>query len=209
MSHYDAILIPGGGVRAGGELPLWVERRLEHAIERRGDAMLVALSNGTTHRPPPLDDCGFPILESVAAAQYLMRKGVTADRILTETASYDTIGNAYFSLVMHVLPRRFERLLVITSEFHMARTEMLFRWIYGLGGSFDLCFEASPNDGIEPRALASRAVKEESGRRSLPDLMGRIGSLAELHRWIFTEHAAYAAGKSSRPAVDAMLLETY
>jgi len=41
-----------------------------------------------------------------AEADYLMRNGVPADRILMETASYDTIGNAYFSLVIPVLPCR-------------------------------------------------------------------------------------------------------
>jgi hypothetical protein len=82
-----------------------------------------------------------------------------------KTASYDPIGNAYFSLVIHVPPRRFERLLVVTSEFHIRRTDTLFRWIYGLAGSFLLHFEATSNDGIDVRRN-----KDDATLRTLPDL---------------------------------------
>ncbi len=196
-------------MRAGGALPLWVERRLDRAVERRGDAWLIPLSAGTTHRPPPHDDDGFPIIESAAEANYLMRRGVPPARILMETASYDTIGNAYFSLVIHVLPRRFRRLLVITSEFHLPRTEALFRWIYSMAGSFDLHFDATPNDGIDEQTLASRHEKENTALRSLTGLRNRIHSLEDLHRWMFTEHGAYAAGKMVDRSIDPILLHTY
>jgi hypothetical protein len=66
---YDAILIPGGGVREGGLLPSWVRCRLDRALELHRGEFVIALSAGTPHRPPPLDDNGFPIFESVAAAR--------------------------------------------------------------------------------------------------------------------------------------------
>ena len=125
-SRYDAILVPGGGVGPGGELPLWVRRRLDRAMQIHDREYLITLSAGTTHKPPPLDERGFPIFESIAAARYLVQRGVDAGKILTETSSYDTLGNAYFSRVIHVQPRDFKRLLVITSAFHMARTESIF-----------------------------------------------------------------------------------
>ena len=36
MRMYDAILIPGGGVRGKGDLPIWVKRRLEEIKLTRG-----------------------------------------------------------------------------------------------------------------------------------------------------------------------------
>src|ERR1700682_5838027 len=132
MQDYDAILIPGGGVREGGLLPSWVLRRLDRAVQLRRDAYIETLSAGTTHRPPPLDEGGFPIFESVAAARYLIGAGIPPEHILTETHSYDTVGNAFFSRVLHVDLRGFRRLLVITSDFHLARTQAAFNWIYGL-----------------------------------------------------------------------------
>ena len=39
-----------------------------------------------------------------------------------EWSSYDTIGNAYFSLTQHVVPRAWSNVVVVTNEFHLPRT---------------------------------------------------------------------------------------
>ena len=94
----DAVLIPGGGLSASGEVTPWVKARLERAIALTPRPQwFIPLSAGTTHKPPPLDANGFPILESIAAAHYLQQRGIKGTRILPETVSLDTIGNAYFS----------------------------------------------------------------------------------------------------------------
>jgi uncharacterized SAM-binding protein YcdF (DUF218 family) len=111
MPGYDAILVPGGGVREGGLLPSWVRRRLDLAVQVRDASYIVTLSAGTTHRPPPVDTSGYPIFESVAAARYLIAAGVPPDRVLAEAHSYDTIGNAFFSRVVHVDPQGMRNLL--------------------------------------------------------------------------------------------------
>jgi len=202
---YDAILIPGGGVRAGGELPPWVTRRLDRALERADGAWLIALSAGTPHRPPPLDPSGFPILEARAAADYLAARVADPHRILIEAASYDTIGNAYFSRVFHAIPRGFRSALVITSEFHLPRTESIFRWIYGLeapGAPCALDFESVPDDGFDPAMLRARAAKERAALAAVEDLRGRIRTFPDLHRWLFTAHGVYSAAPSPGPAAD-------
>jgi hypothetical protein len=201
MPDYDAILIPGGGVRAGGTLPAWVAARFDLALQLRGDSFLMPLSLGTPHRPPPLDERGFPIAEAAAGARYLMQRGVERARILIESCSYDTIGNAYFSRVVHVIPRGFSRLLVITSEFHMPRTEAVFRWIYSLPGGADSCsvdFRSTPNIGIEEAALSIRLEKECASLAAARALQATITSLAALHGWLFSEHGAYAASTGAR-----------
>src|SRR5215831_15708372 len=126
---YDAVIVPGGGVRQGGELSPWVKDRFDVAIERSGKAPIVCLSAGTPHRPNPLDETGRPIFEASAGAHYLLRKGFPAERIYIEAASWDTVGNAYFARTMHTDPSGCRRLLVITSEHHMARTAAIFRWV--------------------------------------------------------------------------------
>jgi hypothetical protein len=203
---YDAILIPGGGVRAGGALPEWVAARFNRGIEIAGDALLICLSAGTPHRAPPLDERGFPITEARAGAEYLVRRGVDRRRILIEEASLDTIGNAYFSRVIHVIPRGLARLLVITSAFHMPRTEAVFRWVYELAGPGPVCsleFESTADTGIEPAALQARIEKERTSLAELEKLRGGIATLAELHEWLFAEHGAYAAAaRTARPPVD-------
>jgi hypothetical protein len=192
----DAILIPGGGVRDNAVLPPWVAARFDRALAIPGEPLLIALSAGTPHRPPPLDPRGFPISEARAGADYLRARGVDPGRILLEESSYDTVGNAYFSRVIHAIPRAFRRILVITSAFHMPRTEAAFRWVYSLdapGSPCSLDFDAVPDTGIDPATLAARVAREQVSLASLQPLIARIRTLAEMHAWIFTEHTAYAA----------------
>jgi hypothetical protein len=87
----------------------------------------------------------------------------------------------------------------------MPRTEALFRWIYSLDApSCDLDFDATPELGIDPDALAARIAKERAALATLPALTARLHTLADFHAWLFTEHGAYAAGRRA-PAVQADL----
>ena len=127
MSQVDAVLIPGGGLLPSGEVVPWVQARLERAIALTPPpTYFLPLSAGTTHKAPPLDAEGFPIWESVAAGRYLMARGIASYRILPETISLDTIGNAYFARIQHLEPLQLRRLHVITSEFHLPRTIAIF-----------------------------------------------------------------------------------
>jgi hypothetical protein len=122
-----------------------------------------------------------------------------------EESSYDTIGNAYFSRVLHAIPRRFRRALVVTSEFHMPRTEAAFRWIWGLaapGGECELEFESVADDGIDAELLALRREKERAGLARVEELRGRLRTFEELHRWMFTEHGVYSAVRRVEDGVD-------
>lgn len=193
VDEYDAILIPGGGVREAGELPVWVQRRLDRAVELYSGQYLITLSAGTVHRPPPLDRDGFPIPESIAAGKYLIEHGIPPHRVLPEACSYDTIGNAYFSRVVHTEPQGLRRLLIVTSSFHMPRTEAIFRWVYGLPPNhYDLEFERVPDEGIELEDLSARKEREAQSLEKLNALIPRISTVSQLHQWLFTEHQAYA-----------------
>ena len=150
--------------------------RLEAAQALAGEAPVIPLSAMTVHRPPPLDAAGFPVLESAAAARALLARGVPPARIWAETASLDTIGDAYFARVIHADPAGLRRLLVlvVNSAFHM------------------------PDRGLTAAGLAARRAKEAARVAELRRTIPRIASLAALHRWLFTEHRAYAAGTDPR-----------
>eukprot|EP00741_Cyanophora_paradoxa_P008131 tig00001264_g7868.t1 len=213
---YDAIVVPGGGIdRETGEPPEWVRRRLDAALEvarahggpdftrSASDEFIITLSAGTTHLPPLLDESGFPVFESVAAARYLTRRGFPARRVLTECASYDTIGNAYFARVMHLEPRALRRLLIVTSEFHMARTRAIFEWVLALAPSpaqapYELAFLPVSDAGLDA-LLAPRRQREAASLLSVRANAARIGSMRELHAFLFEEHAAYAVAVPPAP----------
>jgi len=210
---YDAILIPGGGLRNQDDLPPYVQRRLDRVIEIHQGEPIITLSAGTIHKPPPRDNNGFPIFESVAAAGYLIKKGIDPRQVLCETCSYDTIGNAYFSRVIHVEPRAFKKLLVITSAFHLPRTRAIFQWVYDLKtpsmpGGYDINFEEVPDEGIDEDSLLARVKKEKTSLRNVLRLKKEIRTFQDFHKWLFTEHGAYSVAPQPE-RVSGNILETY
>ena len=191
MTSPDAIIIPGGGVR-GSELTPWAKRRFDRALELWSGEWILALSAATVHKLPPIDARGFPVLECVAGARYMVERGVPADRILLDWTSYDTIGNAYFARLLHCDPRGWRRLLVVNSAFHMPRTEAIFRFVFGLDGApYELAFEAVSDAGLDD-LLAARKAKEMEGAQAWRKTIQRIGSMRDLYEWLHTQHAAYA-----------------
>lgn len=218
MPHhfYDAILVLGGGLSSDGRLPPWSLARFKRACELANRTRyILALSAGTPHKPPPLDVQGRPVYESAAGVQYLLSQGVKPSKLLAEAASWDTIGNAYFSRVVHAQPAGWRKLLIITSQFHIERTKAVFNWVYGLAPHshpFELSYEATADEGIAGQALSSRRRKEAAGLASVRRLAARIRSLKTLHGWLFREHTAYAVAaraETSATAASQPWLSTY
>ncbi|NEQ43877.1 MAG: YdcF family protein [Leptolyngbya sp. SIOISBB] len=200
MNSIDAVLIPGGGLAASGDVLPWVQARLERAIALRpSPQFFIPLSAGTPHKPPPMDVHGFPILESVAAAHYLQHRGIEGARILPETVSLDTVGNAYFARLQHIEPLQLRRLHVITSAFHLPRTQAIFEWVFALSPCHQpvhLTFEAVPNIGMVDPALQARCDLEQASLAKFQTLQTRFTQLAEVHRWLYREHGAYAIAQT-------------
>ncbi|HEX4662710.1 MAG TPA: YdcF family protein [Candidatus Saccharimonadales bacterium] len=193
--QFDAVLVLGGGVRGEEVVPPWVEARLNLVLEKYQAERVVLLSWGTTHKAPPLKADGFPVVEAVADANYLLKRGFKPTHIYTETSSYDTKGNAFFARVIHTDVRGWYRLHIITSEFHMARTQAIFSWIFSIDdpeNRYRLSFEATPNIGIEPEALAKRERKEAAALSQITDESRQLATLAQVHQWLYSQHAAYA-----------------
>ncbi len=209
---YDAIIVPGGGVREGSKLPIWVKRRLDRALEIQKSEYIITLSAGTTFKPPPLKTDGYPIFESIAAAQYLIEQGASADTILSETCSYDTIGNAYFAKTIHIDPLDLTKLLIITSSFHMERTRRIFKWIYNLEGtskSYRLFFEEVSDEGIPRIIMRARIKKEARSIKRLKLTIKNIKTIKQFHEWLFTQHDAYIASERNQKNIGSDLLKSY
>ena len=52
-------------------------------------------------------------------------QGFPATSILKEVSSFDTIGNGYYALTIHSIPRGWRNVAMITSEFHMPRSKVI------------------------------------------------------------------------------------
>jgi hypothetical protein len=192
---YDLIIVPGGGLCADGTLHPWVKLRFDRALEIRQNEPILCLSAGTPYKAPPQGESGLSIFEAVSGARYLLAQGLDPASILMETASWDTIGNAYFARVMHTEVRDWRRLLVVNSAFHMERTELIFRWVFSLAPErgYQMRFEAVPDTGFPEPDLQYRRKHEQARLVNAHALRDRIRNMADLHNFLFTEHDAYSA----------------
>ena len=207
----DAVMIPGGGVTADGQLPAWTLRRLEAALNSEPARYYICLSAGTFHKPLPTDHEGFPIYESVVAAQYLREAGIAEERLLFETSSYDTLGNAYFARTIHTEPLELTRLKVITSNFHMPRTQAIFEFMFSDRFSalpYQLAFESVSDAGLDEAVIAERRQREAESLVRFQARSNDVHHAGHLHQWLFSEHDAYNL-KGQREQLSQTLLASY
>ena len=201
---YEAIVVVAGGMTDDGGLPPWVVSRLDHAAAEyarhasaSAPAYVLLSGSATPHKPPPLAKGGFLLHESTAMAEYLIDRGVPPEKILKDTASMDTIGNAYFSLVQHAVPRGWTKVVVVTSAFHMGRTRAAFEWVWNLWRPagvpvIAMDFAVAPDDGLSPDVVAARAEREAKSEAALRANAERVTDLPAFAEWLYTTHLCYA-----------------
>ena len=177
---------------------------------------IICLGGGTYHKPPIINRRGFVIHESSACVNYLKEIGkIDSKYIYKEWASYDTIGNVYFSLVNHIKLMGIKNIMIITSDFHMPRVKLLFRWLYFFDDEYNLYFHQSSDKGLE-YLVDERIEREmESILNIKNNLMTNIKNLHEFHKWFYTEHNAYSSAdknieiESDYKIINENILKTY
>lgn len=201
---YDAVVVPGGGLdHATGNPAPWVAARLDAALALDAHTQLyVVLSRGTPHRAPPRDGADFPVDEAAASARYLQARGVSADRIVMDCWSLDTIGNAYFARTMVTDPLQLRELCIVTSEFHVARTRAIFDWVFGLDApqpTYALHYKVAADVGMPPDVRAARGEKEAASLERLQTAtIPENSSMRQLAQFLLVKHGAYNAAGCMR-----------
>lgn len=219
------IVILGGGVTPEGGAPLHTQERIKVALEvdkeASGKAVFITLSGGTPHKPNPVDKRGFPVWESTAAAKALLAAGIPSERVLEESFSLDTVGNAYFLRAVHTDPAQLRRLVVVTNDWHMPRTRAIFDHVFSLpavlGGpapKYDIQYRAALAGVEDERLLALRVEKEGRALTEFSsDVAPFLRSVQEMHGWVFLQHGAYHTARLQKPvensALPSELLKTY
>jgi len=210
---YDAVIILGGGVRKNGSLPIWVIRRVRKALEFKDKTKYFVTSSAyTTNKKPLINKMGFPVNESVKMGELLVKAGINKSRILTERWSHDTIGNAYFTRLIHTDQLNLKKLLIITSEFHMPRSKAIFEWIFGLNYSlfkpYVLDFASVSDSKLNSKIMLTRIEKEQKSLSKLFKTKQKITNLKQLHKWLFNKHGAYTL-KFIRDKNSTQVLKSY
>jgi uncharacterized SAM-binding protein YcdF (DUF218 family) len=195
----DAIIVPGGGSQRGASarsLPVSVLRRLDLAMARWYEhkrefplsplPKIIVLSAGTVHRPNYINAAGWPVSEAASEAQYILEASqddlkhpIPGELIFQETVSLDTIGNAYFTRVIHTEPTALRRLHVITSGYHMERTRAIFEFVFSIssrnphddGDMYRLSFEPSSDADVAPEDLDVRRQRERKSLMQFRELL--------------------------------------
>ncbi|CAF2330268.1 unnamed protein product [Rotaria sp. Silwood2] len=216
---YDCIVIPGGGVDSNGSPSAWVCARLDRALEMASlTSYFLVLSRGTTHHPPILDKNLFPIDEASASAAYLIEHDIPSNKILIENWSLDTIGNAYFARQCILEPMELHRLAIITNEFHMPRTRLIFDWVFSLSNSsedrcekYKIDYVTVSNQDMTDEQLVARIDKERIACEDIKMKMQQITDLCKMAQFLFVEHGAYKAKclHSRRSQLDPLTASTY
>jgi uncharacterized SAM-binding protein YcdF (DUF218 family) len=179
---------------------------------------ILCSGGGTPHRAPVLGAGGFVRHEGTACCEYLQKVHAVPDTALfKECGSYDTLGNAWFTLTEHALAAGWASPLVVTSAFHMPRSRAAFEWVYGLpspAGGARPRFLSTPDGHMSAAVLEARAEREAASLAALRENAGRIRSISAFHAWLYGTHKCYAVARQGEwseapPAMQDAALASY
>lgn len=221
---YHAILIPAGGQGDAGP-PAHVLARLERAVamyrmSAEPKPYVITTAWGTPHKPCPKDAAGFERHEAADNARYLLERGVDASHLLEESVSLETVGNAYFTRVLHTDVRALRRLCVINNRFHMPRTRAVFGHVFRVPpreGDPDAAYEldyVEVEDRLSKDVLEVRLQKEAVATPKFAPggaWQAATPTLRDVHEWVHQENSAYASARlgEERKPIDPALLKSY
>ena len=112
-------------------------------------------------------------------------------------------------------------MVVITNKWHMERAKAIFEHVFSIPEHhhtpslhpmpFDIHFE-TVDDGLDPKVLTSRIAREKESLHTFKTkTKAKIGTMFELHNWLFREHGAYSASRhvNAKTKIDASALKSY
>lgn len=197
------IFVLAGGLDSKGEPHPFVKKRLDKAIdlfqmeENRDEIVnnnfIILLGGGTYHKPPYLNNNNYVIHESSSCAKYLLDKGIPEDNMMREWGSYDTIANGFFAFLNFVQPLNINECFVVTSQFHMDRTKVIFEYFKNIcNTSISINYIQTENYQMDKKTLD---IRKERERQSIIQFKKNIfiKNKSEFTKWFYTQHNAYKA----------------
>lgn len=224
-----AIAVLGGGVDDEGNIYPHVELRIAKAVELYeslkntegpySEVTLIPLSGGTVHKPPPRDEAGYPIAEATAGARVMVKKyKIPPADVREESWSLDTLGNCYFLRTLLIDPASYNKIIVITNNWHMPRSQAMFEYCFSLpsentAGRVAPALEfISVAAGLDGEVLSARQAREQTSLLSFVErVKPQYTTLEQLSSYIFTKHEAYASSRllHKRKALDRNIMKSY
>ncbi|MBU3905253.1 MAG: YdcF family protein [Nanoarchaeota archaeon] len=186
ISYFDAILVLGELLKPDGSISDNLRKRLDKSVELINESCShqIIVSGGYGFLAPYKPS----ITEAKAMKEYLVKiHGAPEDRILMEEESKDTIGNAYFVKSKYLEPNEWNKILIVTSDFHTERVKYVFRKVLGPQYLFDIV-------GVESDASDKELEMEKKIigfiKKYLEDV--EDGDNEAIKKLLFDRHPAYA-----------------
>lgn len=125
----DVIVVLSGGIRQNGELHQTTQKRIEKAKELfdKGAAPAILMTGKWSlfREDQP------KITEAEAMTLYAESLGVPSSVLWQEKNSTSTLSNALYTKVFFLEPHNWKKVIVVTSDFHCSRANMIFSAVLG------------------------------------------------------------------------------
>ena len=194
-SNRRVTIVLGEGLLLDGGLPLHVVRRLDKAIEIYCDHTIFVCSSIFTLNKPQVLKNGFVLSEAKEMASYIKRLSPSS-QVFLENASFDTIGSAIFTRMFYDFLLKGTEVTVVTSDFHIERTSIIFTKIFGLNPFLDLkSLEfVSSESGLNSN---ERINHEKNAVRDFNQKSDQWLDFDNAKLWLFSHHDNYVKFKSN------------
>lgn len=153
-NKFRIAVVLGSGLEADGSATPVTEIRAKTAADllaTKGRMKIICSGSRS------LDDKGeHGATEAQVMADIIAAQGISPKRTLLEDQSFDTLGNAIFTVDRYLRNRKGGTLYVVTSPFHMERALYLFRHV--LGPRWTVVAHASPEWSGETRQPGAEAA---------------------------------------------------
>lgn len=153
-NKFRIAVVLGSGLEADGSATPVTEIRAKTAADllaTKGRMKIICSGSRS------LDDKGeHGATEAQVMADIIAAQGISPKRTLLEDQSFDTLGNAIFTVDRYLRNKKGGTLYVVTSQFHMERALYLFRHV--LGPRWMVVAHASPEWSGETRQPGAEAA---------------------------------------------------
>lgn len=120
-AEFDVVIVLGAAVWAGGEPSPTLVRRTRHGARSvlAGAAPVLLVTGGVGVHPPA---------EAVVMRRIALEAGVRDDAVIVEDTAADTLASGRACAAI-MRARGWSRALIVTDDYHLPRTVMIFRWL--------------------------------------------------------------------------------
>ena len=160
----------------GDEIHEELRLRLDTAIQMFDKSSILVLSGGFTNHSDKS--------EAQFMAEYCIKNGIPESTIYLEEKSLDTIGNGYFVRVLTDGIQGLTELAVVSSCYHMKRSEYIFKACFG--NKYGLDFSNCSNFSRKTMAEEESMLLAEKFFEGIP-----AGDIESIGNRLFREHLMY------------------